>query len=52
MRLPSCPNSDLCDLERVKSFYSNSLNECDFDSLCNVGGYESNDESSSSSTDA
>ncbi|KRT86210.1 Phosphatase [Oryctes borbonicus] len=34
VRLPCCPDGDLCDIEKIKQYYSNSINECSFDSIC------------------
>lgn len=35
VRLPSCPDSDLCPLSKVRSYYEESLNSCSFDDMCN-----------------
>lgn len=32
--LPSCPNSDLCELEKIVKYYSDSVTACDFDEMC------------------
>lgn len=35
VRLPCCPDSDLCDYEKINEFYSESIESCDFDAMCN-----------------
>ncbi|XP_019875531.1 multiple inositol polyphosphate phosphatase 1 [Aethina tumida] len=34
IRLPCCPNSDLCDLKTMKKFYQESIESCDFNAMC------------------
>ncbi|KAI4456531.1 multiple inositol polyphosphate phosphatase-related [Holotrichia oblita] len=36
VKLPSCPDSELCDLEKIKDYYSSSITECLFDSIYDV----------------
>ncbi|KAJ8975347.1 hypothetical protein NQ317_000275 [Molorchus minor] len=36
VRLPSCPNSDLCDIKEVISYYSESIEHCDLTSMCAI----------------
>ncbi|CAH0564059.1 unnamed protein product [Brassicogethes aeneus] len=36
VRLPSCPDSDLCDLQKFKEFYTDSVDHCDFNSMCDT----------------
>ncbi|XP_057666688.1 multiple inositol polyphosphate phosphatase 1 isoform X1 [Diorhabda carinulata] len=34
VRLPACPDSDLCELNTVRDYYFPSINSCDFSSMC------------------
>ena len=34
IRLPACPDDDLCSLDIVKAYYDDSINNCDFDAMC------------------
>ncbi|XP_060522327.1 multiple inositol polyphosphate phosphatase 1 isoform X2 [Cylas formicarius] len=34
VRLPSCPDSDLCELKTLVEYYSESINSCDFNHIC------------------
>ncbi|KAJ8939141.1 hypothetical protein NQ318_010896 [Aromia moschata] len=36
IRLPSCPNTDLCEIEKINAFYSESINGCNFKALCAI----------------
>lgn len=36
VRLPPCPDTDLCDLSLVRDYYFQSLDKCDFTSMCRV----------------
>lgn len=36
IRLPSCPDSDLCDFRKMNSYYSDSIDNCDFESICDI----------------
>lgn len=36
VKLPSCPDSDLCDLRNINNYYSQSIDSCDFNVMCNV----------------
>ncbi|GJQ73415.1 hypothetical protein Trydic_g13779 [Trypoxylus dichotomus] len=36
VRLPACPDDDLCDLEVFKSYFENSINDCDFEEICGL----------------
>lgn len=35
VRLPPCPDSDLCDYNKILDYYSHSLKKCDFTAMCN-----------------
>ncbi|CAH1180036.1 unnamed protein product [Phaedon cochleariae] len=35
VRLPPCPDSDLCEVDKIKEFYGESLDSCDFQGMCN-----------------
>ncbi|ENN71133.1 multiple inositol polyphosphate phosphatase 1 [Dendroctonus ponderosae] len=34
IKLPCCPESDLCEYEKIYDFYSESIESCDFDAMC------------------
>ncbi|KAK9720668.1 Histidine phosphatase superfamily (branch 2) [Popillia japonica] len=34
VKLPSCPDNELCDLQKIKDYYSSSITDCSFDSIC------------------
>ncbi|KAK9720672.1 Histidine phosphatase superfamily (branch 2) [Popillia japonica] len=34
IRLPCCPDSDLCDFDVVRKYYISSLRDCNFDEMC------------------
>lgn len=34
IQLPACKGQDLCDLEVLKDYYSNSIEDCDFHYMC------------------
>nr|CAI5859808.1 unnamed protein product [Callosobruchus analis] len=36
IRLPSCPNSDLCSLSQINKYYSNSIQSCNFETICSI----------------
>ncbi|KAJ8931672.1 hypothetical protein NQ314_015388 [Rhamnusium bicolor] len=36
VRLPSCPDYDLCEIKKITNHYSHSIKSCDFNSLCSV----------------
>ncbi|VEN59241.1 unnamed protein product [Callosobruchus maculatus] len=36
VRLPSCPNSDLCSINQINKYYANSIQGCDFETLCSM----------------
>nr|XP_023025072.1 multiple inositol polyphosphate phosphatase 1 [Leptinotarsa decemlineata] len=35
IRLPACPDTDLCDINKIEEFYLQSFESCDFNSICN-----------------
>lgn len=40
VRLPGCPDTDLCPLHRIEEIYEDSLLKCDFADMCSLD-YES-----------
>ncbi|KAI4456126.1 multiple inositol polyphosphate phosphatase-related [Holotrichia oblita] len=36
VRLPACPDSDLCDFETFKAYFDDSINNCNFEEMCGL----------------
>jgi len=36
VRLPACPEEDMCDLNTLKDFYKNALSNCDLKKICQI----------------
>lgn len=36
VKLPSCAKNDLCDFNSIVQYYKESLNNCNFDEMCDI----------------
>ncbi|KAL1497696.1 hypothetical protein ABEB36_008614 [Hypothenemus hampei] len=36
VKLPCCPDSDLCEFTKIYDYYSQSIKSCDFQSMCSI----------------
>lgn len=38
--LPGCPEAELCPLDLMQDLYSESLQECNFDQMCDIHSWQ------------